>query len=65
VVSGEPDQLMGDHFYSKSVARTKYHNSEVDRLLEEGQTSFDDAKVKAAYMRAQEIIWDECPWIFL
>jgi peptide/nickel transport system substrate-binding protein len=65
VVSGEPDQLMGDHFSSKSVARTKYHNPEVDRLLEEGQESFDEAKVKAAYMRAQEIIWDECPWIFL
>ena len=65
VVTGEPDQLMGDHFYSKSVARTQYHNPEVDRLIDEARENFDDARVKAAYLKAQEIVWAECPWIFL
>jgi hypothetical protein len=27
--------------------------------------TFDDAKVKAALFRAQELIWDDAPWIFL
>lgn len=65
VVTGEPDQLMGDHFYSKKVGYTKYDNPEVDRLIDEARESFDEARVKAAYARAQAIVWDECPWIFL
>jgi peptide/nickel transport system substrate-binding protein len=65
ITSGEPDQLMGDHFYSKKVGYTKYTNPEVDRLIDEARGNFDDARVQAAYVKAQEIVWDECPWIFL
>ena len=65
VVTGEPDQLMGDHFYSTAVKRTLYANPEVDRLINEARESFDEARVRAAYLRAQEIVWDECPWIWL
>jgi peptide/nickel transport system substrate-binding protein len=65
VVTGEPEQLMREHFHSKFTRRNAYKNPEVDRLVDEAAESFDDAKVKAAYARAQEIVWDECPWIFL
>src|SRR5919198_1347945 len=65
VVTGEPDQLMREHFHSKFTRRNAYKNPEVDRLVDEAAESFNDAKVKAAYAKAQEIVWDECPWIFL
>ena len=63
--TGEPDHLIGDHFYSKAPKRTLYNNPEVDRLIVETRESFDTAKVQAAYGKLQEIVWDECPWIFL
>ena len=65
VTTGEPDQLMGDHFHSTAVKRTLYANPEVDRLINEARETFDEARVRAAYLRAQEIVWDECPWIWL
>ena len=65
VVTGEPDQLMGDHFHSAAVKRTLYSNPEVDRLIGVTRETFDEAQVRAAYLKAQEIIWDECPWIWL
>jgi peptide/nickel transport system substrate-binding protein len=65
VVTGEPDQLMGDHFHSTAVKRTLYNNPEVDRLIAETREGFDQAKVKAAFFKAQELVWDECPWIWL
>lgn len=36
-------------------------NPEVDRLLIEGQTSFDQARRKAVYFRLQEIVREELP----
>jgi ABC-type transport system substrate-binding protein len=65
VVTGEPDMLMREHFHSKFTRRNAYKNPEVDRLVDEAAESFDEAKVQGAYFRAQEIVWDECPWIFL
>lgn len=34
-------------------------------LLEAGRAETDDAKRLEIYTEAQEIIWDECPWIWL
>ena len=65
VVTGEPDMLMREHYHSKFTRRNAYKNPEVDRLVDEAAESFDETPVKAAYVRAQEIVWDECPWIFL
>jgi len=65
VITGEPDQLMGDHFHSGAVKRTLYSNPEVDRLINEERESFDETRVRAALLRAQEIVWEECPWIWL
>jgi peptide/nickel transport system substrate-binding protein len=63
--TNHPDFLMRDHFYSKSVKRTLYSNPEVDRLLEQGMQEFNEQKMMALYYRAEEIVWDEAPWIFL
>ena len=65
VGSGEPDQLMGEHFHSANAKRTMHANAEVDRLIVDARESFDDARVRADYRKAQEILWDECPWIWL
>ncbi len=42
-----------------------YNNPEVDRLLEEGRSTFDIAKRKKAYYRIQDILADEQPYTFL
>ena len=65
VTTGEPDTQMREHYHSKFSRRSAYKNPEVDRLVDEAAESFDEAKVKAAYFQAQEIVWEECPWIFL
>jgi peptide/nickel transport system substrate-binding protein len=42
-----------------------YNNPEVDRLLEEGRRTFDQAKREAIYHRIHEILYDEQPYLFL
>jgi peptide/nickel transport system substrate-binding protein len=63
--SNHPDWQMRDFFYSKAVKRMLYSNPEVDRLLEQGMAEFDEQKMTALYYRAEEIVWDEAPLIFL
>ncbi|MDB4896083.1 MAG: hypothetical protein JWN15_2345 [Firmicutes bacterium] len=42
-----------------------YKNAEVDRLLLEARTVFDDATRKDLYDRAQRAVWDDAPYLFL
>jgi len=42
-----------------------YNNPEVDRLLEEGRSTFDLEKRKKAYFRIQDILAEEQPYTFL
>jgi peptide/nickel transport system substrate-binding protein len=42
-----------------------FKNAEVDRLLEEGRSTFDIAKRKACYYRIQDILAEEQPYTFL
>ncbi|MDK9718121.1 MAG: peptide-binding protein [Trichlorobacter sp.] len=42
-----------------------YNNPEVDRLLEEGRSTFDIEKRKKAYFRIQDILAEEQPYTFL
>jgi len=42
-----------------------YSNPEVDRLLEEGRSTFDIEKRKQAYYRIQDILAEEQPYTFL
>jgi peptide/nickel transport system substrate-binding protein len=65
IVTAEPDQLMGEHFYSVNARRTLYNNPEVDRLIVDARENFDEARVRADYQTAQEILWSDCPWIWL
>ncbi|PJF27943.1 MAG: glutathione ABC transporter substrate-binding protein [Phototrophicales bacterium] len=42
-----------------------YSNPEVDRLLDLGRSTLDQAERQAAYAEAIEIIWQDAPWLFL
>lgn len=68
-VTGDADYGMYSLFHSTQFGdagnRTFWANAEVDRLLDEGQTSPDPAVREPAYMRAQEIVFEEAPWVFL
>ena len=42
-----------------------FSNAEVDRLLDDAETEVDQEKRRAGYMRAQQIVTEQAPWIFL
>src|SRR3954447_16529135 len=57
-------------FHSKSLApngqnRGYYVNPKVDQLIEQGRSTFDRAKRKAAYDEVQKILADELPYVSL
>ena len=64
----DPDQY--DIWHSsktgpKELNHVGYANEEVDRLLDEGRSTFDLEKRKRAYFRIQEILAEEQPYVFL
>ncbi|HXF83695.1 MAG TPA: ABC transporter substrate-binding protein, partial [bacterium] len=42
-----------------------YRNERVDRLLEQARRSVDPQARRAAYREAQQLIWNDAPWVFL
>lgn len=42
-----------------------YKNEEMDRLIDEGRYTFDQAKRKVAYDRIQELLKEDAPYVFL
>jgi len=67
-MSQDPDQY--DIWHSsktgpKELNFVSYSNREVDRLLEEGRSTFDRNKRRSAYFKMQEIIAEEQPYTFL
>ena len=59
------EQLLGKNFQPpKGANRGWYENAEVEKLFEQGRGEFDQAKRKALYQRAEEIIVREAPWLF-
>ncbi len=42
-----------------------YANPEVDKLLDQAETETDEAKRRAIYLRVQQIVHDDAPWVFL
>jgi peptide/nickel transport system substrate-binding protein len=57
-------------FHSKSLApngqnRGYYVNPKVDQLIEQGRSTFDRTKRKAAYDEVQKILADELPYVSL
>ncbi|PWS34682.1 peptide ABC transporter substrate-binding protein [Falsiroseomonas bella] len=42
-----------------------FSNAEVDRLLDAAETEVDQEKRREGYLRAQQIVSEQAPWIFL
>ena len=66
----DADGALFGQFYSaqwppKGLAAGEYKNPKVDALLLAGQTTPDPKKRLAIYKEAQELIWNDAPWIFL
>jgi peptide/nickel transport system substrate-binding protein len=64
----DPDSAFTQHFHSKSIPphgmnASIFVNSELDSLLEEGATLLDEAKRSAVYKKAQDILYDQVPWL--
>jgi len=55
-------------FYGKNVSpgpnRTNYINPELDRLYETAGRTTDEAERNLIWQKAQEIVREDCPWIF-
>ncbi|AFG36603.1 glutathione ABC transporter substrate-binding protein [Spirochaeta africana] len=68
-VTGDADYGLYSLFHSSEFGdagnRTFWANDEVDRLLDLGKTDPDPEVRRDAYYRAQEIIFEEAPWVFL
>jgi peptide/nickel transport system substrate-binding protein len=68
-VTGDADYGLYSLFHSTQFGdagnRTFWANPEVDRLLDLGRTAQDFNERARAYARAQEIIFEEAPWVFL
>lgn len=68
-VTGDADYGLYSLFHSGEWGdagnRTFWGNDEVDRLLDEGKTNPNPEERRAAYMEAQEIIFEQAPWVFL
>ncbi|MEG2929957.1 MAG: ABC transporter substrate-binding protein [Oscillospiraceae bacterium] len=67
--TGDPDYALYASFHSSMHGEggnmSFYTNKEVDNLLDTGRTSTDPDVRKEAYLKAQQIIWDEVPCVFL
>lgn len=42
-----------------------YNNSEFDNLLDQALATADTAELENLYGQAQEVAWNDCPWLFL
>ncbi|MFW6362320.1 MAG: glutathione ABC transporter substrate-binding protein [Spirochaeta sp.] len=68
-VTGDADYGLYSLFHSEQFGdagnRTFWGNDEVDQLLDLGKRSPDPEARREAYYEAQEIIFEEAPWVFL
>ncbi|UCH25671.1 MAG: glutathione ABC transporter substrate-binding protein [Trueperaceae bacterium] len=68
--TGDADRALKQSFASSSWPPafnnwSFYSNPKVDELIEAGATTGDQAERSRLYAEAQEIIWNDAPWIFL
>ncbi len=67
--NGDPDNFLNVLLGSASATPTDalnvafYKNPAVDKLLKQGQTSIDENVRKQAYMKAQELLVQDAPWV--
>lgn len=63
--TGDPEKYLRENWYSKSVSnQTGYSNPEVDKLLDELSTVFDNDKRKELVIKIQQLIMDDAATIF-
>ncbi|HKI59146.1 MAG TPA: glutathione ABC transporter substrate-binding protein [Trueperaceae bacterium] len=68
--NGDADRTLTQSFATSSFPPafnnwSFYSNPEVDKLIQEGRSTGDQAKRDQIYAQAQSIIWKDAPWIFL
>ena len=66
--NGDPDNFLYELFDSETIPvgdTSHYNNAQVDSLLSQAQKETDHAKRVALYQQAQQIIWQDAPWLFL
>lgn len=50
--------------FAKGAQRSGYKNEEVDQLINEARSTFVEEERLAAYEKAQELIWDDAPFVW-
>ncbi|MBA3424939.1 MAG: ABC transporter substrate-binding protein [Rubrobacter sp.] len=66
--NGDPDNFLNVLLNSAAATKTSaynvayYKNPELDRLLEQAQTTVVESERQDAYYRAQEILHEDAPW---
>jgi ABC-type transport system substrate-binding protein len=66
--NGDPDNFLYTFFSSASIGAentSRYENPEVDDLLNQAKEVSDQEERKALYNKAEQIIVDDAPWVFL
>lgn len=61
----DPDQYLFWHSTQTSTNITKFNNSRIDKLLEDGRQTFDQQERKNIYQDFQKFLLEESPVIFL
>jgi peptide/nickel transport system substrate-binding protein len=67
--NGDPDNFLNVLLGSASATETYalnvayYKNPEVDELLQQGQTTIDPDERQRIYLKAQEILVGDAPWV--
>ena len=62
----DPHGLLDIQYYSKGDANhTKYSNSQVDKLIEDGAVTYDKAKRIPIYIKAVRLITMDAPFVYL
>jgi peptide/nickel transport system substrate-binding protein len=67
--NGDADNFLNVLLGSASATPTDalniayYKNPEVDKLLKQGQTTIDESVREQAYMKAQELLVQDAPWV--
>jgi len=66
--NGDPDNFLYTFFSSASIGAenySRYENPEVDDLLNQAKEVSDQEERKALYQKAEQLIVDDAPWVFL
>jgi ABC-type transport system substrate-binding protein len=66
--NGDPDNFVGELFNSKNIPvgnTARYHNPQVDTLLDQAVKESNPQKRLALYSQIQQAVLEDAPWIFV